>query len=63
MTKQKYFHFMKIILYKSTRRMYMSKLNGKSLILLGERDGIPSLTMEACFKGEDIAFSSTECFV
>lgn len=41
----------------------MSKLKGKTFILLGERDGIPSSAMEACLKDEDIAFSSTECFV
>jgi len=41
----------------------MSKLGGKALILLGERDGVPSLSMEACFPDEEVAFSATECFV
>ena len=43
----------------------MGKLSGKKLILLGERDGVPSPVMEACFvgSGAEVAFSATECFV
>ncbi len=43
----------------------MGKLNGKKLLLLGERDGVPGPAMEACFKstGADVAFSVTECVV
>ena len=43
----------------------MGKLNGKKLILLGERDGIPSPAMEAVFaaSGAEVVFAATECFV
>ena len=43
----------------------MSKLQGKKLILLGERDGIPSPAMESVFasSGAEVTFSATECFV
>lgn len=43
----------------------MSKLNGKKLILLGERDGVPSPAMESVFAGcgAEVVFSATECFV
>lgn len=43
----------------------MRKLQGKKLILLGERDGIPSPAMEKVFAGSgaEVAFSATECFV
>jgi len=43
----------------------MGKLTGKKLLLLGERDGVPSPAMEACLKdsGGEVAFSATECFV
>jgi glycine reductase len=43
----------------------MGKLSGKKLILLGERDGVPSPAMEACFakSGAEVVFSATECFV
>ena len=43
----------------------MGKLAGKKLILLGERDGIPSMALEKLFEdsGADIVFSVTECFV
>ncbi len=43
----------------------MGKLEGKKLLLLGERDGVPSPAMVACFanSGAEVAFSATECFV
>ena len=43
----------------------MSKLAGKKLILLGERDGIPSPAMESVFAniGAEVVFAATECFV
>lgn len=43
----------------------MSKLTGKKLCLVGERDGVPSPAMEAVFAGTgaEIVFSATECFV
>ena len=39
----------------------MGKLNGKKLLLLGERDGVPGPAMEACLKdsGAEIVFSAT----
>ena len=43
----------------------MGKLEGKKLLLLGERDGVPSPAMEAVFKnsGAEMVFPATECFV
>ena len=43
----------------------MGKLAGKKVILLGERDGVPSPAMEACFAGTEaeVVYSATECFV
>ena len=43
----------------------MSKLNGKKLVLLGERDGVPGPAMESVFaaSGAEVVFSATECFV
>ena len=43
----------------------MDKLEGKKLLILGERDGVPGPAMEACLKGcgADLEFSATECFV
>lgn len=43
----------------------MSLYDGKKVILIGDRDGIPGPAMEECLKstGADVVFSSTECFV
>lgn len=43
----------------------MGQLSGKKLILLGERDGVPSPAMESVFasSGVEVVFSATECFV
>ncbi len=44
----------------------MSILEGKKVIIIGDRDGIPGPAMEECVKTVDSAeviFSSTECFV
>jgi betaine reductase len=40
-------------------------LQGKKLVLLGERDGVPSPAMETSLAkcGAEIVFSATECFV
>lgn len=40
-------------------------LEGKKIIALGDRDGIPGTAIEACMKntGAEVVFSSTECFV
>lgn len=43
----------------------MSILEGKKVVIIGDRDGIPGQAIEECAKtaGADIVFSSTECFV
>ena len=40
-------------------------LEGKKVIAIGDRDGIPGPAIEACIKsaGGEIIFASTECFV
>lgn len=40
-------------------------LQGKKVIAVGDRDGIPGPAIEACVKsaGAEIIFASTECFV
>jgi len=40
-------------------------LNGKKIIVLGDRDGIPGGAIEEAVKstGGEIVFSTTECFV
>lgn len=37
----------------------------KTVIILGDRDGVPGQAIEACMKttGAHVAFSTTECFV
>lgn len=43
----------------------MSLLQGKKVIIIGDRDGIPGQAIEECVKtaGAEVIFSSTECFV
>jgi len=43
----------------------MGILDGKMVICIGDRDGIPGPAIEECIKtaGADVVFSSTECFV
>ncbi len=43
----------------------MSLYDGKKVILIGDRDGIPAPAMQECLKNTtaDVVFSSTECFV
>ena len=43
----------------------MSLFNGKKIIVIGDRDGIPGPAIEECLKsvGGEVIFSSTECFV
>ena len=43
----------------------MSILNGKKIIIIGDRDGIPGPAINECAvtAGADVVFSSTECFV
>ena len=40
-------------------------LQGKKVIAVGDRDGIPGPAIEECVKssGAEFIFSSTECFV
>lgn len=43
----------------------MSILNGKKVIIIGDRDGVPGPAIAACATtaGAEVVFSSTECFV
>lgn len=43
----------------------MSMFDGKKVIIIGDRDGIPGPAVEECLKstGAEIVFSATECFV
>lgn len=43
----------------------MSLFQGKKVIVIGDRDGIPGPAIEECLKPleTEIIFSSTECFV
>ena len=57
-----------IVLYPfvmAISKLFMGILTGKKLLLLGERDGVPSPAMESVFKnsGAEVVFSATECFV
>lgn len=40
-------------------------LNGKKVVVLGDRDGIPGGAIEAAIAatGAEVVFSTTECFV
>lgn len=43
----------------------MSLLEGKKIIAIGDRDGIPGPAIEQCAKSAnaEVVFASTECFV
>jgi len=43
----------------------MGRYDGKKVIIIGDRDGIPGPAIEECLKGTtaEVVFSSTECFV
>ncbi len=43
----------------------MSLYDGKKVIIIGDRDGIPGQAIEECLKSTEaeVLFSSTECFV
>ena len=44
----------------------MSILEGKKVIIIGDRDGVPGPAIEECVKtveSAEVVFSSTECFV
>ncbi len=38
---------------------------GKKVIIIGDRDGVPGPAIEECVKsaGSEVVFSTTECFV
>ena len=40
-------------------------LDGKKIIILGDRDGIPAPAIENCLAGKNVTvvFAATECFV
>ena len=44
---------------------FMNSFQNKTLVLLGERDGIPGPVLEQLFAGSaaTIAYAATECFV
>lgn len=43
----------------------MSKYDGKKVIVIGDRDGIPAPAITECLKNTtaEVVFASTECFV
>jgi len=43
----------------------MSVLDGKKIIVIGDRDGIPAPAIVECLKDTEaeVVFASTECFV
>lgn len=43
----------------------MGLFDGKKVIIIGDRDGIPAPAVEECLKGTgaEVVFASTECFV
>ena len=43
----------------------MSLFDGKKIIIIGDRDGIPGPAIEECLKttGAEVVYSATECFV
>jgi hypothetical protein len=43
----------------------MGFLEGKRIIIIGDRDGVPGPAIEECVKtaGAEVVYSSTECFV
>jgi glycine reductase len=43
----------------------VSLIEGKKVIIIGDRDGVPGPAIEECVKAVngDVVFSSTECFV
>ncbi|SET76635.1 Glycine reductase complex selenoprotein A [Natronincola peptidivorans] len=43
----------------------MGFYDGKKIIIVGDRDGIPGPAIEECLKdtAAEVVFSSTECFV
>lgn len=46
-------------------RIFMAMFDGKKVIVIGDRDGVPGPAIEECLKSvnADVAYSATECFV
>ena len=53
--------------YKNTyeRNGDMGLFDGKKIIIIGDRDGIPAPAIEKCLEGTaaEVIFAATECFV
>lgn len=47
------------------RRIFVSILQDKKVVIIGDRDGVPGPAIEECVKtaGAEVVFSATECFV
>ena len=43
----------------------MSIINGKKIVAIGDRDGVPGDAIKACAEsaGGEVVFAPTECFV
>jgi len=44
----------------------MNIFDGKKVIIIGDRDGVPGQAIEECVKtaaGAEVVYSATECFV
>ena len=56
--------FIKKLFYEKEENR-MSILNGKKVVIIGDRDGVPGPAIDACAisAGAEVVFSSTECFV
>jgi betaine reductase len=50
---------------KMRKEKLMAILNGKKVVVIGDRDGIPGPAIAECAvsAGAEVVFSSTECFV
>jgi len=43
----------------------VTELNGKLVLCLGERDGVPAPSLQACVEsaGGEVVYTETQCFV
>ena len=59
------FFFVYMTILNKRRKNIMAILEGKKVIIIGDRDGVPGPAIAECVKtaGGEIVFSSTECFV
>lgn len=53
------------VLLNVKEKCVMSRYDGKKIIIIGDRDGIPAPAIAECLKDIDceVVFASTECFV